>query len=96
MLESGRTEEHCFFWEVLFIAVSTLCFKIHAKVAQSLQQPLECLFWIKKSKGMVILFLVLMIHFVFRISQAFYHKFKAEQQTDCYIFSQNLSTMKSV
>lgn len=35
------------FLEALFIAVSTLCFKIHAKVAQSLRCPLECLFWIK-------------------------------------------------
>lgn len=35
------------FWEALFIAVSTLYFKMHAKVVHSLRCPLECIFWIE-------------------------------------------------
>lgn len=35
------------FMEVLFTAVSAVCFKIHAKVAQSLKCPVLCLFFMK-------------------------------------------------
>lgn len=57
------------FWEASFVAASTLYFKIRAKVSQTLRWVLWSAYFGLKSKWMIILFPVLMIHFVFQISQ---------------------------